>query len=1215
MFVRPKPGDKEEDILAMQEAFMAEKEKNKEFEPSAKVVNLRKHKTDVTKPVQSSPKQSKYAESKGLRKDGKVTFSDSPTIFGEEAERNGNLPTDKDVQDDKVYYPEVMPFVMGEIVEKNTNLIESPMQNMSTSNASGFPAVRKRDKTVSSGSKSIFAQQMKKKNKMDVDDLLPKIDLISDVVVKMDVASSPCPEQSVILQGEDAASIHNENTVLLEGMSEKEIMEEREKLRDMLDPGLLEYIKSLRKKDKKPTSDVQPTHEIQSPPETVKTEVLNIDLADNDVITHPNLQNWIHFDTLERDKLQWIKNMEAFDSKHSDKPYEARFDFKGYLLPYSMDYTEETKTLFHHGEDAHRPGYSLSELFQLSRSTVTQQRVLALNSIAGILEYYSLGIYKGVINVPITKIFFVLRFALDENITIVLEPTLKALRNLFYNRVDEACLDFLLGSENGLLQPRLISKKFENEDTDSDVSELKDFHLVDLDLVSGAIRTDMLTRIRYILNTVKPTASSVEYCLEILTRMARGTLENAETLSNVDGLLECIILNYIPKFISTVTTSKTDTDNCKIILSALKLIRILVCQSKKTAERCYSEFNITDCLLNYIGNTVAENIFVLKIQIETLYLWSSLLTYGIGLNKLMDLTSVLHKVLDNHIRGTDMKLSYPVVMHSHAAALITLLTNARLAASHVSVSHFDYLKEFHHLIVLGAQKWTSQVTSLENFTAGHLKSLSALLIYLNITLQLDREKVHGSIDILNACVKRMINSDGFSKITAKMVDCSNLLSANDDIANEKDKTESSIPGLESSVISNSQNLLPTITALSPISFISSLSKYIYTSKNKDLAISFIQQKNIFHYIKKISLSNQLNLSDNWFSKVELDILCNCVCISASLDFSDAEKELLYNFAFKLTYILSPEYRNQLEVILKQIVFNKKWFTTDRLLRNLNISETDNILNHLDAIFQCYANVLRLNYKDETSSLTVSDWDQKILPRDWMFLPILGLYTKSQDPEDPSIPKEFLKTKEELIKNVVICSLEWILVSELYFPEITNEIGLTDRFCRLSCVFLCDNSLFLDAAIKPLLHKCIKIIFNIENSSSSNKLNFDKNLLGINNFQDLYTQLVDQFQAVSYGDPTFAACILVPLAQQHNIKWRKLVWSEYAACLRALDCPEELLCYKMENYLNPAELDFSLLKSYHRALISNLLRQGTIAYKIAKSHVDYAQSRQKARNSS
>lgn len=72
--------------------------------------------------------------------------------------------------------------------------------------------------------------------------------------------------------------------------------------------------------------------------------------------------------------------------------------------------------------------------------------------------------------------------------------------------------------------------------------------------------------------------------------------------------------------------------------------------------------------------------------------------------------------------------------------------------------------------------------------------------------------------------------------------------------------------------------------------------------------------------------------------------------------------------------------------------------------------------------------------------------------------------------------------------------------------------------------------------------------------------------------DRYTQLVEQFAAVSYGDEVFGHFILVPLQQHHSPSYRKLVWSEHAAVLRVLRTrPEQVIMQIMLLRLQASEM--------------------------------------------
>lgn len=189
-------------------------------------------------------------------------------------------------------------------------------------------------------------------------------------------------------------------------------------------------------------------------------------------------------------------------------------------------------------------------------------------------------------------------------------------------------------------------------------------------------------------------------------------------------------------------------------------------------------------------------------------------------------------------------------------------------------------------------------------------------------------------------------------------------------------------------------------------------------------------------------------------------------------------------------------------------------------------------------------------------------------------------------------------KEEEQIYVIRNCLRWILIYETYFPALAASINPTDRFCRLACVFLGSDSLFLCEEIHTLLEVCFKNVIKFEKD-----LNFNKEIQGLSNFQDFYTQLLEQYQGVSYGDCLFGNIILVPLAQKHLKQFKKTLWSEYMGAVQIFNVTPEKLISSMEMYLEPPEEDMSLLKSYQAALISNSVRKNTVLYEIASKHVN------------
>lgn len=1214
MIKRPKPGEDEEDLLRMQEEFLREKGKNKNYQPAAQVTNLRR--SEATKRPNTSEstarKPSKYAQSKGLKNEEKRMKSEAgsstASIVGDILEKNvqEHLPNQKQKDDDdSVYYPKVISKLLGDIVEKNVDHFGD--SGVTTMPSQGFPVATKRDLSiVPKGKKSIQSQEFERRHKkpaeMEVDEAAPSNSKISNY--------NNLPTKSYILSSKEANEIHNQNVKLLNTMSENEILEEQQKLLCSLNPKLVEFIKAKRKPSTTTETQCGPSSErmvldadtfknnvedkidLNRSIDPGQTSTFDMDsLWENDVLSHPLVNKWLHFESLEKDKLEWMKGVEESKKNSTKEPYEARFDFKGYLLPYTMEYTEDTKTLFHHGEEPHRPGYSLTELFELSRSTIIQQRVMALNILAGVLGYYCAGTYKDVLEIPISKIFFVIRIALDENKVIILEPALKAMRNLIYNRIDEASLDALLGFEEGTQQPCLENDKSEIKELDSKESELRDFHLAEIDIIAALLRTNILQRLYYILETVQPSFNCVQYALQILIRLARDSVDTTTTILQAEHLVQTIIKYFVPVTSINFAFNPQIVYNGKPVLAAVKLLRILSLQSQEIGHLLVTKYNALEPISEYVSSGV-DGTYGLRIQIEAFSILSNLLNFGVGLENALSLSPIVTTCLHKHVQGTDIFVNSSVISCTHGAVVLQFV-NKLLNCDWMNL--LEYKQHLYPLIKEGTQKWLAQLGLFENYTCAHLRILCAALDCCKTMLLAEKMQMK----FLNDTLKILVTSRGYKEVTENLISSSNLLSG---IENRDLHLVKNLMSLGGSVIDSAQKVLPLLNVVSPIPFLASLFNLLTHVSDKDIARSFLDS--ISTYLN-ILMKKLPSVCDNWFTRIETDFVFATVKLAVQNEISESQKDLLYTVASKLCYILRIDKICELEYLFNNVVFNKQWFTAERLFNLVSLSDADGFsktLLSIDDIKNCYRKVVNFNYINTGPNIVLRKWREPILPRDWIYLPILSLYSKSQEVD--SVPKivgdhakrvAVQKTAEK--ETIITCSLEWILFNELCFPDLLNDIDITDRLCRIMCVFLCDNSLFLEEKIKLVLHKCIQILFK-----KNYAFNFDKPLVGLNNFQDFYTQLLEQFQSVSYGDYSFAACVLVPLAQRHNVKWRKLLWSEYAGCLRALDCPEIMLCYKMNDYLYPEETDESLIRSYSQALSGNLLRPNTISHKIASHHL-------------
>lgn len=294
---------------------------------------------------------------------------------------------------------------------------------------------------------------------------------------------------------------------------------------------------------------------IESPPTVPQPEPPTIpptvDCVENtatlDLLNDPNYAQWPNFDVIEPAKLEWMRDVQnQLPDLRPGETFEARFDWKGVLLPYALPANTsaadaDDRDLYLHGADAQRPGYSLQELFRLARSKVMQQRLAALGAVAGLLSIYNQGFYDAVLAVPVSKCFFLLRFAFDENVPAIVEVSAKALATLLHNDADETLLDFTrdcsvdfrepihvvrapaAGGQASGAEADDVERKFarmhlnkqksqpvmqtevsdgggggeEGGDGDESSREsLNDFHLAEIDLVECLLRTNIVKRIK-----------------------------------------------------------------------------------------------------------------------------------------------------------------------------------------------------------------------------------------------------------------------------------------------------------------------------------------------------------------------------------------------------------------------------------------------------------------------------------------------------------------------------------------------------------------------------------------------------------------------------------------------------------------------------------------------------------------------------------------------
>lgn len=222
-----------------------------------------------------------------------------------------------------------------------------------------------------------------------------------------------------------------------------------------------------------------------------------------------------------------------------------------------------------------------------------------------------------------------------------------------------------------------------------------------------------------------------------------------------------------------------------------------------------------------------------------------------------------------------------------------------------------------------------------------------------------------------------------------------------------------------------------------------------------------------------------------------------------------------------------------------------------------------------------------------------NWNQILLNEVWPYSLLLILLYRAEVDADQTRIVETELTEREIIQT----TLKFTLLLEKNNVQLITK---NQQLMYLMLVYFGKDRDFLEPTIKHLISQKLKAMKGFAFPPRLNvKLNKEKS------FESLYTMFLDTFQSNSYGDNLFSVLVMIPLSQHFDVKWKKLVWSEYVLTMKFIGCQETDLLEDISEYLSPRETDVSLLKSYAVALVSNLLRRDSIPWKIAKHHVQHA----------
>ncbi|KAM5129283.1 RNA polymerase II-associated protein 1 [Mantella aurantiaca] len=744
MLSRPKPGESEDDLLKFQSQFLAAG-----GSAAAKVVR----KADKRKGAEDS-----INETIGGTEERDVVsiedFPDMPPILTPGPSKKSKVAgtrvhfAEEDPEDILEKHDHHITAVISKIIERDTSTapITAPVPT-----GEPFPRVFHRSEipsgaTPGTGKVSIFAQKMAAKRaaesakKTESSSVLPQPEnFVSPTLLLPNESKSSHfkggrgEEKPRLITGEgllnsesqeEAQRIHEENVNKLKALSGEEILQEQERLRSQLDPKLIAFLRS-KKKDPdtqgnmsaSDTAGVPQTVSYESSGSARKTEEIPEEEGENqatlsvdDLPVRPQ-KEWVHMNTVEFEKLEWIKDLPQTRQKKTKKGMQARFSLKGDLIPPN----EEIPThmgLHHHGEEAERAGYSLQELFHLSRSQFIQQRTLSLQVLGRIVKKAKQGEFASVLKGSVLRLLldagflFLLRFSIDDNIDNVISASVGTFHALLVCPEDEEYLDMTFSWYQGTRTfPFLPNQEDEDDDEDivddadkiSEVDKRKakeekksDPEVARYDAIKGLLKTKFLHRLRYILEVVRPSPTVVLNILEILTRVARHSAAACSQLLDCPRLIETIVREFLPMqwSVPMETGNAAPTSLHGVPCSAaMKFLRVLASSSRHSAARLLHTFDMKSHLSRFAVQEPQDLLLpreeAERLSTETFRLWAMAAGYGQACDIYRELYPAVIRILQSlpsvvaSCKGSSSSAALSI---QRASAVITLLNHVTQTA-------------------------------------------------------------------------------------------------------------------------------------------------------------------------------------------------------------------------------------------------------------------------------------------------------------------------------------------------------------------------------------------------------------------------------------------------------------------------------------------------------------------------------------------------------
>ncbi|KAI0754474.1 hypothetical protein C8Q80DRAFT_1266096 [Daedaleopsis nitida] len=897
--------------------------------------------------------------------------------------------------------------------------------------------------------------------------------------------------------------------------------------------------------------------------------------------------------------LQWMQGNEAdVDTEAESSTPTIRFDLNGNPIPARLSATLPTHLGLHHHAEGSHAGYTLEDVFLLSRSTVPAQRASMLGILAKIAHKLA-------------------RTSIDSKKGI---PELAGQELALRKRMLAAAVEAM--SERASVGARAIELLWEcTSQWDEEAIAIDCVEIFDLDrgeAIASLPLDYVLPQISTTLAVGELPRESLLQVLAVLCRLAQHSNTTAANIVSTKGL----IANVLQRFLLTPIPPSNDTP--KPDPTALRFLHILATSSRENATALVDP---ADSLLRFVITLPTASPFPISLAThlltETLHLYAILASYG--------LYAHIATTAQEHLTQLNRYVSSPQCQNSQLRRAWL-----RILEGWIVCAHDPHRTTPSHEILWSQVVGWGWIEDILEFRARlrDTDSETWAALWSSTAAFLEGAKINGMKGgeddraSVTAAVK-----DGFTNGTEKRVVDAALRGARDGLSRlsagmRQAILPSDLPGLR-----EIGKHASTITAAIRLFLACTLGSPKDVPDILPFPLPFAEISTIAAEITTHALWTSLYTPESIpyghiFCRPLSTLLSSYLLLSRKTP--GTSPDLWIAQAFAIVCRLFP---GDDEVAQRTISDVSELITSD-LLQARGWSVPDEIWDRggMDIIVSFLTQSLRpktdvrvgptwptprsistatTQRLPPLSALQMNDRRDQPLPlsKDWIFCPLDHLLRSGESEVFKNLPSSWNASEVEVVRVTLLfvrVSQEVLRYHQLPAFLMSREevaFGCMKVFMLEHGQQQADSSeeVFRDSVVEHFM-SALLAPFSASASAKSLKTpppsihtsdSIDvvaKRFLGpAVPFYQWYTDFVALYDAVSFAHPLFARLLLLPLSMRYPADYRKYLWADYHHVMRTVRvAPEDVVTGSVAEYLWPAETDAEIVAAYLRALLNGPL---------------------------